>query len=175
MIEQLLTDVAFVTKELAPESLRHRFDGFSVVDVAGRQGQSQQIAAFVDDQVQLEPVKPAHGTFADLGQPLEDAVALDPFIVADLDRGRVDEADPGNGPQTSRHQVGQQRHHGLWDQVDESFVADQVGKILAMVDPQVQIKVLEGSIVAGLESDEDRHDLADAHPAVTPAATVAIG
>ena len=117
----------------------------------------------------LKPVEPAHGVLAHPGQAVEHAVAGDAFVVADLDRGRVDEADPGGLAQAAGHEVGEQGHHGAGDPFHKASIGDQVGEIMAVMGQQVEIEVFERAEVAGLEGDEDGHDLAEGQACIASA------
>ena len=89
--------------------------------------------------------------------------------VADLQRGRVDEADAGGGSQTAGDQIRKQRHHDARDQVHEARIADQVGEVVSVMGQQIQVEVFEISEVAGLERDEEGHDFAARQLALPPA------
>ena len=58
-------------------------------------GYGQQFAAFIDDHVEFETEKPAHGCFAQLGKSAEYAVSPDSLVAADRQCGRVNERDAG--------------------------------------------------------------------------------
>jgi len=65
-----LWNVALVPKELAKgpfDALKQRRDGLAVVDVAAREAEGEQLAALVDDEVELEAVEPAERGLAARG------------------------------------------------------------------------------------------------------------
>ena len=87
--------------------------------------------------------EPAGAGLAPLGQLAEDLVRLDPQVVADLDRGRVNERNARTLAK-SRVQESRQRQDDLALQLDEPPVADQVREF----SPQMLADVLR---VIGLE------------------------
>jgi len=110
----------------------------------------------------FEAVEPARAGLATLGQLPEDLVRLDPQVVADLDRGRVNEGDACARSETRVQESGQ-RPEGLALQLDEPLVADQVWEFFpqksADVLPVVGLQVAEAG---GLKKDNNRHDFAQA-------------
>jgi superoxide dismutase len=62
-VEKALGDVAPIRDELAGQALSQVGDGLTVVNVAGRDPKREQLATIIDDQVELESEKPAHGVF----------------------------------------------------------------------------------------------------------------
>ena len=97
-LEELLGDVATAAEELSGESLRHRGDGAAVVGVARGGPDPQQVATVTDAQVQLESEEPSHRVLPSPGYALEDLVGVDAGVVADPQRGRVNEAHPPAPP-----------------------------------------------------------------------------
>lgn len=174
-IEEVLADIAFVAKEFAPQIRRHCFDRRTVIDVAGREGEGQQFAAFVDDQVELEAEEPTHGGPADGSDAVEDAMAMGPFVGADFQWRRVDEADAGDVAAAVCHEIGKQRDRHVADALDKAVVAGELGEVGAMVVLQVEVEVFESAIVAGLEGDEDGDHFADGQLACPVAMAFATG
>jgi hypothetical protein len=79
--------------------------------------------------MQLEARAPAHRGLAALGGLGEDAVLTDAGRMANLQRGGVDEPDPG----AIAHllvQIGEQGNHHRWHQLHEALVTHQ-GRYLA--------------------------------------------
>jgi hypothetical protein len=60
----------------------------------------EQVAAITDHQMDFEAIAPARAGLAPFSQFSEDLVRLDPQVVADLDRGRVNEGDACAKPKT---------------------------------------------------------------------------
>ena len=71
--------------------MREALDRLTVIDVTRRDHYSEQIAAITDHQVNFEAVEPARAGLAAFGQFLENLVRLDPQVMADLNRGRVND------------------------------------------------------------------------------------
>ncbi len=80
LVSQRLGEVALVTEEFVPY-------------VARREPARQNFAPVIDDQVELEALKPAHGGFAPSDDPHKDLVARNPFVVAHLEGGGIHEGD----------------------------------------------------------------------------------
>jgi len=82
LLKQALADVPFVTEQL-PEDFVVKgflFQGHPVVHVALGEHKLEDLPTVVDDQVQFEPVKPAHGAVPLSGNSLEppvDALSAD--------------------------------------------------------------------------------------------------
>ena len=62
-LKQLLRDVAPVTEKLPEQTLRHFWHWFTVIRVGRGELEGQQLAALVDDQMQLEAKLPACRAF----------------------------------------------------------------------------------------------------------------
>lgn len=88
-------NVTLVAEELSGQSASQRRDRFSVVNISWCQRDGQQLAAFIDDHMELETETPAHRCFAQLGKPAEYAVSPDSLVAADRQCGRVNERDAG--------------------------------------------------------------------------------
>ena len=173
-LEELLGDVASIPHELAGQALSQLRDRAAIVDVARGDLEGQEFALVVDHQMELEAVEPAHGGFAAPGDLLEDVVTVDAAIVADHQRGRVDEGDPGvlapAGVQVDAH-----RHQGGGDQCHKPAIAQQVGKLPPTVPAQMQqVKRLEVAVLGLMEIDQNRHDLAEGQPRGPPALARAV-
>ena len=91
-LEEFLGDIAFITKELAEQGTRHVRDRRAVVNVGWGQLDRQQLAFVIDDQMQLEPVKPTHRVLTPLSLFPKQLVGVGPFGMADDNRRRVDKA-----------------------------------------------------------------------------------
>lgn len=131
-----LGDVAAVAEkaaEDAPDQARHRA---AVVAMAGRQAAGQQLAAVVDDQVQLAAGAPAHRGLAPARIGPEDLVLRDPGVTAGDERGGVHEAAARTRSQLGVQLDGQREQHAR-HACDEAGVADQVGELGAQVDRDV--------------------------------------
>lgn len=118
-------EVATVAKQLAEEAADEPGNRSAIIDVARRQAQGQQLAAIIDDQVELEPIEPVHRGLAATRIHPEDAMLGDARIVADRERGGIDEADPAAlaelGVPIDRQGQPDTRHEG-----DKARVADQL-------------------------------------------------
>ena len=90
-----------------------------IIDVAGGETIGQYLALIVDDQVQLEAVKPAHRGLATSGSTSKHPMLMDAGIVADRKGSGVDEADAATLAQL-RMQVGHQRNQDGGHQLDEA-------------------------------------------------------
>ena len=106
-----LGDVPAIAEELAEEAPHQAWDRTAVVDVAAGQAEGQQLAAVVDDQVQLEAVEPADRGLAPRGVEGEDAMLPDAGVVADRQRRRVDEADARAVPELGVQVDGERNEH----------------------------------------------------------------
>ena len=170
-LEEFLGDVATVAEELSGESLRHRGDGAAVVGVARSGPDPQQVATVADDQVQLESEEPSHRGLPSPGDALKDLVGVDAGVVADPQRGRVNEAHSAHLAATGS-QVVQQRPQDAGDKLDEAAVARRSGKLSGPVAAHVlRVVALEVAVPPGVvEHHQNRHDLAQAQarPAIAP-------
>ena len=132
LVKQSMGNVAAIADQLAgqtPSQLRYRF---AIIRVAGGDPEGEQFALVVDDQVELETVEPAHRGFAAPGDVLEDFVAVNAALVADHQRSRIDEGEPGvlasAGVQVDAH-----RHQSGGDEGHKAIVAQQIGKFASAV------------------------------------------
>lgn len=157
-------NVTAIPHELASQALGQLGHGRTVVNVTGGDAEGQQFPALVDDQMEFEPIKPAHGGFAPTGDFSEHLVAVDAAVVAHHQRGRVDEGDPGvlapAGVQVDAH-----RHQSGGDQCHKPAIAQQVGKLPPTVPAQMQQVIrLEVAVLGLMELDQNRQDLAEGQP-----------
>jgi hypothetical protein len=141
-----LRDVALVGEELAEagaDPCEQGGDGLAIVASAAREAHGEQRAALVDDPVPLAAVEPADGCLATGGVDGADAVRLDARVVADGQRGGVEEAD-ARALTHRRVQLGHQRQQHARQELDEARVAHQLGNLGA----QMPLDILGG---VGLE------------------------
>ena len=136
-VEQFLGNIAAIADQLPAQSRRQFGYRFPVIDVAGGDAKGQEFAAIVHYQMELEAIEPTHGGFAAAGDLLEDLVTMDATVVADHQRGGIDEGDPGIltavGVEINTH-----RHQGRGDQCDKSIVTQQVGKLTPAMPAHLQ-------------------------------------
>src|SRR5687767_6486686 len=92
-LKEFLADVTLVAKELSEEFGREFLDRLAVIDIARSQAESQQLAAVIGDQMQLESIEPTGGSLATLGQAFHNFVAEDAKIVANTKGSGINEAD----------------------------------------------------------------------------------
>jgi hypothetical protein len=79
-------------------------DRITVVDIARRDFHSQQFPLVIDDQVQLEPIKPIHARLSPGSKLCHHFMRPNAAIVAHTDLGRINKADPTViGPLISQH------------------------------------------------------------------------
>ncbi len=90
-VEKVLTDVSFVTYKFTMNEFHERFhfQRFSVINISGCDHEIQYLALVVADQMQLEAVKPAEGTFATLRYFLEHLVLMYALVSADTEQCNV--------------------------------------------------------------------------------------
>jgi hypothetical protein len=167
-----LGDVALVTKEFAKEATDQAGHGTPVVGIAWGEAESEHLPAVVDDEMELEPVEPAHGGLATPRIDAKDAMLLDARVVADHQGGRVDEADARALSQLCV-QVDGERYEETRHEVDEAGVTDQLRELSAQVGLHVLgIEPFEGAISRLLKEDENRHDLCRMQPCRASAASL---
>ena len=108
MFGQGIEDIAFVGEEGAEEGFgqfRHRLP---IIGIARGKGDLEQRAAVIDDEMELEAKEPAHRGFPAGSEVPKDFVLGDAAVMADGERGRVDEGRAGTGA-IALAQVGTQR------------------------------------------------------------------
>ena len=85
---------------------------------------------------------------------------------ADPQGGRIDETDAAARSHASP-QIANQRGKRLRDPFDETVVTQKLRELAAQVLANVlEVKVLERAVVGAVKQDQDRHDLAQVHPAL---------
>jgi len=101
LAEKVPADISFVANQFAVDELHERFhfQRLAVIDISGCDHEIQNLALVVADQMQLEAVKPAEGTFAALCYPLEHLAHVDALVSADPEQYTVHKADSGTLPQ----------------------------------------------------------------------------
>lgn len=120
-------NVSAISKELATQSFSHLRNRSAIIDVARSQTTGQQFPSSSDSQVQFQTKEPAHARLAPLGVHRKDTVSTDPFRIAHLQAGRVDETDPRAGSRAAL-QRSEQRNHHVRDQCDKASITHQARK-----------------------------------------------
>lgn len=160
LVSQGLRDVTLVAEQLAKEAFSQMGYRLAVINVAGREIESEQLAAIVDDQMQFEAEEPAHRRLASGRQTVKHPVTLDPAVMTDGQRGGIDKGDAGDRPQAC-FQIETQRPERLRHQFNKPGVADQMRKLaLQVLHDVLSIVGLKIAIAGHVEVDDDRHDLA---------------
>lgn len=109
--------------------------------------------------MQLGPEEPAHRGLPASRLTGKDSMVLDPFGIANVQRGGVNKADAST-TSIPMLQIGEQRDHHLRNQGDKARIADQIGKLTRQVDLDVLSVIrVEYSIVRLMKMNQDRHDL----------------
>ncbi len=87
-LEELFGKISFITDELSRNTFRQFVHQLfiSVIHIARCKDEVQNITKLIDDQMQLEPVKPSCRTLTPLGQSFEHFVLVNTPAVADDDR-----------------------------------------------------------------------------------------
>src|SRR5438045_6391103 len=80
LLSERLGEIAFVAKEFAHQAFRQLGNGMPIIEVARGEAKGQELALIVDNQVQLEAVKPANRGFATSGSSGKDAVLVDTSV-----------------------------------------------------------------------------------------------
>jgi hypothetical protein len=159
-LSERLRNVPLIPKELAEEAFGEEGDWRAVIHIPFGKAEGEQLARVVDDEMELEPIEPAHRGLAASGIHREDPMLRDPSVLADDEGSRVHEAEPSAGA-TLALQIDGKREQDRGHELDKARVAHQVGKLC----PQIPLDVLgggrlEGPIVRLVKPDEERHDLA---------------
>ena len=111
--------------------------------------------------MQLEPVKPAHGSLATLSQLGKHLMIMDAMVITHYQGSGVDEGDPMTAS-VQALQVSTQWPENRRHQDPKSFVADQFRELTSQVLTDVICVIgFEVSIVRLMKMNQDRHHLAD--------------
>lgn len=92
-LKEPLGQGAFVAQQFAEQSACQVWERLAIIYVSRRDLAGEQVSTILDDQMQLEPVKPLHRILPSLGQSPKDPMLLNAAVVADGQGGRVHEAD----------------------------------------------------------------------------------
>jgi len=110
--------------------------------------------------MQLEPKEPSRAGLASLGYASKDLVLMNPGVMADSERGGIDETDARATAQT-RVQIGEQADKSGRHELDEPLVGDQTGELALPVTTDVLgVEGLEVAVARLMEGDEYRYDFA---------------
>ena len=97
--------------------------------------------------MQLEAVEPAPTAFSTLGELGKDLVARDTAVVADRQWQAVNKGQAGGLAQT-RFEVGRQRNQHGWKRLNQTWIADQIGKLgPPMTAHLFAVEVFEGAVI----------------------------
>ena len=147
----MLGNITTIADELAGQALSQLRHRFAIIHVTGGNAEGQQFAPVIDDEMELEAVKPAHGGFAATGHLLEDLVAMNAAVVAHHQGRRIDKGDPGVLAPASV-EIDAQRHQGGGNQGHKPIVTQKVGKLAPAVRTHLQqIKGLEVAVLRLME------------------------
>ena len=170
-----MADVALVAEETAPQVFDQMRHGPAVVHIARRQVAREQLAAVVDDEVELKAVKPAHTALPPPGGVEEDFVLRDAQVVADGQSRRVHERDARTRAEAGV-EVAPERGERVALQLDEALVADEArerpGPLLHHL---LGVEGFEVAVARQMKEHEDGHHLGERERAGVATAESAAG
>jgi hypothetical protein len=156
-IEQSFAQIALVAEQFAKDALCHTLNylNVTVVHIAFAKVEGQQFPLFVDDQMELEPIEPTHGTFAALGQAFEDLVVMYPLVPAYLQCGTVNEIDPVAPAHAFLLKEKHERYGRLLLDLQETVIAYKLGEQRFIIPGyNLFIVMLECPMGAQMETDQ---------------------
>lgn len=163
---QFLGNVSLVSEQLTvnPPDEPLVLQWLTVIDIGGGNGEAQDLAPVIDNDMELETVEPSHGGLAHLGQILEHFVVLDAFVPAHPHRGGVHK---GNA-RTAAHTTGFQEHGKGQDiglhQLGEPIVGNRPGKLrLHVLLYVMDVEVFEAPEPAQVKNDRYGDNLGLGH------------
>jgi hypothetical protein len=105
-------DVAAIPKQFPVQPFDQDRDRSAIIDIAWGQATRKPLASGISRQVQLKAKEPAHARLPTPGVRRKDAVPIDAFGIAHIQRSRVDEAD-ARACSVLALQIGQHWNHHL--------------------------------------------------------------
>ena len=166
VVEEPLRDVSAVSEQFAVQVFRQHLPhlGVAVVGVGRGEAEGDDFRLVVADEVQLEPVAPAHSPLAVGGKPIEHLVHVPPDVVADGYHGGVHVAHTV-APAERAHL--QEEHHDEEHaalQLHETVVRDCRGEqVLAAAEDVVNVEMLQALVASKVEHQQYGHNLAVGH------------
>jgi len=155
-----LGEVALVARGFAKEPPHQAGHRPTVVHVARSQAHGQEVAAVVDDQMELEAIEPAHGRRAVSCIGPKDAMGVDARGAADAQASGIDQADARTRAEL-RVQTDRQGQQHARHESNEACIADHLRELGAQLClDMLGVKALEGAIARLFEQDQVRHHLA---------------
>ena len=91
LLKKRLGEIAAVADQLTPQRFGHLWDRFAVIRVAGRELKRQQFTLAIDNQMEFEAIEPSHAALAAPSRLGKDPVAAKASVMADRQRGRINE------------------------------------------------------------------------------------
>ena len=91
LLKKNLGEIAAVDDQLPPQLFGHQRDRFAVIGVAGRELNRQQFTLVIDNQMEFEAIEPSLASLAAPGHLGKDPMAANALVVADGQRGRINE------------------------------------------------------------------------------------
>ena len=138
--------------------------GVAVVGVGRGEAEGDDFRLVVADEVQLEPVAPAHSPLAVGGKPIEHLVHVSPDVVADGYHGGVHVA---HAVASAERAHLQEEHHDEEHaalQLHKTVVRDCRGEqVLAAAEDVVDVEMLEALVAPDVEHQLHSHYLAVGH------------
>lgn len=173
--EQRLGNVSLVAEQFSDQGPGHLGHGHPVIDVTRREFYGEQLTPIIDDQMQLEAVKPAGGGFSSLCDVTENTVRRNPMVVTDVDSGGINKSKPRRLSQICMEEGTECVQPGT-DALDKAIVGRQSGKVAPMMRlKKFQIKMLERAEIRVMKIDQNSHDFTDAQARRSIALTCGIG
>ncbi|SFM63613.1 hypothetical protein SAMN05421863_104035 [Nitrosomonas communis] len=107
-----------------------------IIHIARRDFDSRQFSLVIDDQVQLEPIKPIHTGLSSSSKLCHYFMRPNAAIAAHADLGRINEADPTALPKAAGQKTAQ-GHQATLQQLHKAVVASSLWKITPLLPQHV--------------------------------------
>jgi len=136
----------------------------TVIHIAGCEIEGQNLTLVIDNEMQLESIKPACGAFPPVRKTIEDPMRVNPPVVTHIQRGGVDKADAATLANPALHHVYCKCQEADPHQFHKAVVADQMREIAPQIHAQMVFVIpFEGSIIRQVKQDANGHNLRQAH------------
>lgn len=146
--------IALIGEELSVYPVKETFffERFPIVHVRLRYGKVEYFSPVVYDDVQFEAMEPAHGRTPRSGDALEYLVVGDALVLADPDRGRINEGNTGAVAKTASLKEQGHGHQVALHKLGKPVIGDRIGEVVLHMGLYVEyIKMLEAPETAQLE------------------------
>src|SRR6266508_1815997 len=147
--------------QLAKQAFGEYGNWLPIIHIARCNLASQEFTTLINDQMQLEAIKPAHRTLAALGELSKHLVSMYPMVITNQQGGGVNEGKSVTAP-VQALQISAQRSQYRRHQDHKTLITHQFRKLASqMLTDMFGVIGFEISVLRLMKTNNNRHDFTD--------------